>query len=858
MDASYEAYCLADPFFYESPARMDREGCDDFALANRALPAGWQRHVDDTWVRFRPDDISLPQQGWKVHVSGCMGNANRILEAVWEYCVPARIAFKFLRGPAIHFVRNTKYAQRNGSGKLVTIYPADEAALAIVLHELNERIGGEPGPYILSDLRYARGPLYVRYGNFAQRTCRDARGVQVSAIADPDGKLVPDVRGPVFAPPVWVRLPEFLRPHVEARNAIKADGLPYQVESALHFSNGGGVYLGRHRDTGERVVIKEARPYAGLSLGGLDAVARLERERDTLQRLAGIEAVPRVLGYHVVGEHHFLIEELIDGVALNRAQVQRYPLLTATPDPAAIAEYTEWALRIHAQAARALEEIHARDIVFGDLHPRNIMIGPDGRLTLVDFEVAFDVSRDPGPMLGAPGFTAPSERTGFERDAYSLACLRLALFLPITTLLRADPSKVFELVDTIVEHFPVERSMLLEDAAIVLGRAYGDAPRRRETRELPDAFDWPLMRRSLAAAIVASATPERDDRLFPGDPAQFRVGGCGLAHGAAGVLYALAMTGAGTFPPFEEWLVRQVKRGPHKGSGWGFYHGLHGVAHVLDRLGHRAEALAIVERGLRELPGELGLDLAEGLSGIALNLDHLGEAAGDSTLRGEALRLAQNIADRLGGVEQVGPISGGKFPYAGLMLGASGPALLFVHLYEQTRDSVFLDHAAVALRQDLRRCIARPDGCLQVNEGWRRLPYLDGGSTGIGLVLDRYLAHRHDEAFAEASAGIRIAARSRFYVQPGLLRGRAGMVLYSSQLHGAGAAIADPEVREQVRRLNWHALSYRGHLAFPGDQLLRLSMDLATGNAGVLLALGAACHGEPVHLPFLAPASVSL
>ena len=56
---------------------------------------------------------------------------------------------------------------------------------------------------------------------------------------------------------------------------------------------------------------------------------------------------------------------------------------------------------------------------------------------------------------------------------------------------------------------------------------------------------------------------------------------------------------------------------------------------------------------------------------------------------------------------------------------------------------------------------------------------------------------------------------------------------------------------EHVRRMNWHVVSYRGHIAFPGDQLLRLSMDLASGTAGVLLALGAALHDRPVHLPFL-------
>ena len=34
---------------------------------------------------------------------------------------------------------------------------------------------------------------------------------------------------------------------------------------------------------------------------------------------------------------------------------------------------------------------------------------------------------------------------------------------------------------------------------------------------------------------------------------------------------------------------------------------------------------------------------------------------------------------------------------------------------------------------------------------------------------------------------------------------------------------------------------------------MRLSMDLASGTAGVMLALGAALHDEPVHLPFLEP-----
>lgn len=143
---------------------------------------------------------------------------------------------------------------------------------------------------------------------------------------------------------------------------------------------------------------------------------------------------------------------------------------------------------------------------------------------------------------------------------------------------------------------------------------------------------------------------------------------------------------------------------------------------------------------------------------------------------------------------------------------------------------------------------------MEVNEGWRSMPYLADGSTGVGMVLHDYLTHRDDEEFAAASLAIRRAAEATFYIEPGLFHGRAGMILYLSHTHRPGTAVSDdPVVAAQLRRLAWHALAYRGRLAFPGEQLRRLSMDLATGSAGVLLAVGAALHDEPVHLPFLAP-----
>jgi hypothetical protein len=87
------------------------------------------------------------------------------------------------------------------------------------------------------------------------------------------------------------------------------------------------------------------------------------------------------------------------------------------------------------------------------------------------------------------------------------------------------------------------------------------------------------------------------------------------------------------------------------------------------------------------------------------------------------------------------------------------------------------------------------------------------------------------------------------YILPSLFSGRAGILLYL--VGRAPDPLADPAVVRQLRNLAWHGLPYGDGLAFPGTGLLRLSMDLATGTAGILLALGAALHDEPVRLPLV-------
>ncbi len=858
MDRRYDAYCAADPLFYDSLA-AGRRSAGDFPAARRPPPDGWRIRAHDDWLIAGPTGAVLPRQGWKIHSSGCPDNAERIVDRIWDYCVPRGISFKFLRSPQVLFMRNSKYAPRASSGKLATIYPVDTDALETVLTELGAALAGEPGPYILSDLRWAGGPLYVRYGAFAHLYCVGEDGKLLPALAGPDGTLEPDRRQAVFSMPDWVRLPGFLRPHLDARNAVTTDDLPYRVTEVLHYSNAGGLYAARDTRSGERVVLKEARPHAGLDSRGDDAVTRLRREREMLERVAGTGLTPRVRDGFRLGDHEFLVLEYVDGEPLNRLVVRTYPLTDPEAGAAALRRYTDWALAVYGQVERAVRALHERGVVHGDVHMFNVMVRPDGRIALLDFEVAAPVTERRRPGLRNQGFAAPGDRVGPAVDEYALACLSIALFLPLTPLLRLDRAKARHLAEVVAAHFPVPRALLRRAVAVIEG-AQSARLTRSGFRDF-SVFDpgpdvWPRARDALVRSILAGATPERDDRLYPGDIEQFRVGGLGIAYGAAGVLYALAESGADIPATHRDWLVKRAAD-PGFDPRPGFLDGLHGVAYVLHRLGERQAALDLVERCLKNGWEGLGPDLGTGIAGIGLNLVHLAEQTGETVLRDEAFRAAEIARRRLGGPDSVPELSGGRHPHAGLVRGSSGVALLFLRMFEQTADAGYLDLAATALRQDLRRCVVRPDGALEVNEGWRTMPYLGEGSAGIGVVLDHYLHHRPDEAFSRAADAIGRAARSPLYVQPGLFAGRAGIVAYlalRSRRRSAGAApvTVDPgDLRAQVRRLAWHALPYGGGLAFPGEQLLRLSMDLATGTAGVLLSLAAALREQPVGLPLL-------
>ncbi|GHG52657.1 class III lanthionine synthetase LanKC [Streptomyces griseocarneus] len=828
----YDRFCLADPDFYDVPERYPDDH-DRLAAARRPAPEGWERSEWGWWVTLRPQGAAPPRQGWRIHVSVALPELARAVEIVWGHCVAAGLPFDFVRSRATARELGDDRADRLAGGRLITVYPADDSALEKALGDLGVLLDGLAGAYVLGALRHRSGPLYVRYGTHGTDT-----------LERPDGTREPASRRAVFTPPDWLPLPEVLRPDLAALHAPAAGDFPYRVEHALSLRAGGGTYLATDRRTGERLVLREARPHAGLDRRGEDAVTRLGRLWALRGRLAGLECVPRPVEHRTWGEHHFLAEEFLEGTCLEEAASAAFPLTSGRRAAAEAGPYTAWALGVVERVAAALEALADRGLRPAELRPRDVLLRPGGGVALACPASLTGLDDEPPPAAGPHDFRVPDGRTGTAAARYLLDRLRLWLFLPLPY---RGPEKLHTLTAAVERHYPVPPGF---GARLLAGLWPAGHPAGEDRAAAPFAArrpDWPTIRDSLVRGIHAAATPDRPDRLFPATPTgPSSLGGHSFGYGAAGVLYALHQVGAGVPDAYTDWLIRAAERDPRPRPG--LYDGLHGVALTLELLGRREAALAAIDRcrPLEERVTDAGL--AGGSAGIALNLLRFAGLTGDGALYDRALRAAGRAARA---VEDGPPPAAADAPAPyGLLHGATGVAVLHLRLYEETGDLTCLDVADRALRHDTARLTTLPDGTVTLFDGTVGLPYLHGGSTGLAFAVRDLLAHRPDADLAALLEALRRTCDPVHVHNCGLLRGRAGAV---ATLAALGEGPDSPAVLRQVRRLAWHARTHRGHLAFPGFRLLRLSSDLATGAAGVLLALGRAFDGTGPVLPFLDP-----
>ena len=334
----------------------------------------------------------------------------------------------------------------------------------------------------------------------------------------------------------------------------------------------------------------------------------------------------------------------------------------------------------------------------------------------------------------------------------------------------------------------------------------------------------------LARQILATATPDRSDRLFPGPSGDAAVT---FGRGAAGVLWALAESGVEVPVELVDWLERSAARLDPRRPG--LFDGASGVALTLSRLG-RSDAAEELWRAVDAAPlGPLDVSVARGLPGLGLALLERAPILDESTLMDRLASIAGELTVRLGA---------GRHG-AGVLRGGAGAALFLLDLYEVSEDESLLAPIEVALLHDLALLGWGPLSDASAAPLWWQEPLLGNGSAGLAMVLREAAGHLDAGWLGDAQEWIATACECYVPVRPGLLDGAAGTAVALWHLRRTPWDTA-----VQRRALMRPHLERLGLVGGPALDVARTGVDLSSGAAGILVALETLMGPEERRVPF--------
>ncbi len=859
------AFTVVDRRYFEDLARYQPADRTFQDLIEAHLPPAWSCRREEIWLKVVPPERPLPAQGFKIHLSATSRSSRDTLGRVLPLLLEGELAFKVVADDFLLDFLNSKNGSRSSSGKFITIYlPEAEIGLDL-LPRLEQEVGEAAAPYILTDRRYGDSrAVFYRYGGIRPHFRLNLFGEKEPLLRLPDGSQVLDERAPVFSCPPGIEDP-FQPPQVTRSEAADDTDLlrgRYRVLEALQFANSGGVYAGIDVTTGQKVVIKEARPYVSVRRGSdLDAVAILDKEARVLERLQPLLCVPRLLDRFEHWEHSFLVEEYIEGRtlssyrALDDVGLLVQPRLTAQR----VASFCRRFARLGLNLLRAVRACHDLGVLLGDLSPSNVLVDLETLdVTLIDFEGAFLDGDHRGQEMAAVtgGFVSPRRIQGQapvpEDDYYSLGSVLYSLILPIQAFFPLQP----EAQRTMYQAIEHDLDLPAEVGAGLFALLDGEPERARDHLEAllrlpprptawcprpltpPDAALQQQAECTLQAIVrdlQACADFERDDRLWPADYRVFTTNPLNLAYGATGIaLFQHAVTGR-LDERVRGWLLQHLPSS--RTCPPGLFVGMAGIACGLTELGLPDAARDVLEGAWQSPLRDEGFDLFYGLAGLGLAHLYFWHTYREPRFLARARYAAQRL-EQAAVQADIGcywtNVDGHQ--YYGYAHGGSGVALFLLRLHEATGDVMPLALGRRALEHEMSAAVRR-----EGQAGWWRAPdhpllspYWRYGAAGVGSVLIRYYQALGDERTLRLAEEAAVYAASRYSVYPGQLLGLAGMGEFLLDLF---LATGDSRYHHQAWDLVRSVLHFRVEtphgISFPGEELIRLSTDFATGSAGI-------------------------
>jgi hypothetical protein len=350
------------------------------------------------WRYNRAFTSEDPEQGWKLHISAIVLTASKILEKVAPVLSDSGVLFKAAGSlEELNKLNCGLFYGFSQIGKFITVYPKNPEQALFLARKLHRLTYGSPAPAVPYDQPFREGGcVYYRYGAFNALHMQQEDGTSVPAVITPEGQLVPDLREPGAAVPIWATDPFLIRrrskkPTTED-SPLKTTYLAYE---AMSQRGKGGVYRALDLSVipARLCVLKEGRRNGETDWDGRDGYWRVRHEARVLSSLslAGIK-VPRKYSEFEVENSYYLVTEFIEGESLQSLLTKRKRMAVSK------------AIEYGTQLAGILQKVHSAGWVWRDCKPLNLILTKEAGLRPLDFEGACPVDLPDKMPWGTAGY----------------------------------------------------------------------------------------------------------------------------------------------------------------------------------------------------------------------------------------------------------------------------------------------------------------------------------------------------------------------------------------------------------------------------------------------------------------------
>lgn len=874
------AFTLLDHQFFRSlEERTPDQGYME-AISHVVGEEGWGAYSNGVWTYVQPHGWNGPRQGWKLHASATLSNAKAVLGQVASVLLADPAPFKFAADQMVLSLMLGKNWPREGGGKFITIYPADEEQFRRLVESLSVATAGQEGPYILSDRRVPGSRvLFYRYGQHSADELVDARGYRRPQIQAPTGESVSDRRRGYYQVPEWTADPygaSTVRVVDADAKKVTLNGR-YEVQGVLKYSNVGGIYRARDLETDETVIVREARPNTGWIDSSTDAVALLQKEARVLQRMEGTGWAPRFVDTFQSWEHHFLVQEEVKGTLLRDHVLGGYFRHRALASPRRLF----WRFRnLLRDLVQGVEAFHERGVILRDVSSNNVLVRPDGTLCFIDFEISWE--RDAGQAVAwmhTPGFASPEQMVRSEPvradDFYALGAMVVEFCSLMATGLDLNQEGVLATAGMMLAEVGLPRELLAIARGLLdpdpSSRWTGDDVRRALDGITASRIPWRAAepgRRfrpedgdaagvaaealatcdQLCEFFEASANPASRHALWPASPGAYHVNPACIRFGACGPIEFVRRVRGSCPDAWLDWVEEQAD--PDRLPP-GLYVGLAGVGMTLAGCGREETGRRLLLAATESPLLETDADLYHGAAGVGLAALTLGAALDDRELLDAAVRIGGDL-ERRAEKRRHGiawRTASGVLP-CGISDGGSGISLFFTYLGAHTGDPRWWDVSRRALEFELSQVKQTAGYALWPSVGGTRRkrslsPHAAFGSAGVGAAVARLYACTGEGELWEWAKRCADAATFRWTNKLWQDMGYAGWGELFLDMHAvSGDALFLAHAGRIGEILLANRVPTRHGTAFPGGALHRVASDFGMGASGIALYLHRLAHGR--------------